>query len=230
MCVEQGYHNVNSFIFFCLFFFSSRRRHTRLRRDWSSDVCSSDLITNPDTVTLDNRTGDNISCRGMTLNCGHQELAHDFTVAHDLQGGILYNAEVVASGHGDKSERCVNAAHAGPQFGIGTSRDAPVDSLAHIGKGAINASPLRFKISLLGFALGDVQFDLCEITLELGELRKDLIDVPELFDALFLGGDFRSLGLGFGFLGLHLRREVSVLRSEERRVGKECRSRWSPSH
>src|SRR5271165_16049 len=29
------------FIFF--FFFSSRRRHTRFSRDWSSDVCSSDL-------------------------------------------------------------------------------------------------------------------------------------------------------------------------------------------
>src|SRR5690606_32455100 len=28
-----------------LFFFSSRRRHTRFSRDWSSDVCSSDLIT-----------------------------------------------------------------------------------------------------------------------------------------------------------------------------------------
>src|SRR5207245_1483503 len=27
-----------------LFFFSSRRRHTRCYRDWSSDVCSSDLI------------------------------------------------------------------------------------------------------------------------------------------------------------------------------------------
>src|SRR3989442_9553304 len=27
-----------------LFFFSSRRRHTRCGRDWSSDVCSSDLI------------------------------------------------------------------------------------------------------------------------------------------------------------------------------------------
>src|SRR5436309_8591880 len=26
-----------------LFFFSSRRRHTRFSRDWSSDVCSSDL-------------------------------------------------------------------------------------------------------------------------------------------------------------------------------------------
>src|SRR5205809_1968751 len=27
-----------------IFFFSSRRRHTRCSRDWSSDVCSSDLI------------------------------------------------------------------------------------------------------------------------------------------------------------------------------------------
>src|SRR5699024_12154323 len=27
------------------FFFSSRRRHTRSKRDWSSDVCSSDLLS-----------------------------------------------------------------------------------------------------------------------------------------------------------------------------------------
>src|SRR5690606_42068541 len=33
-----------------IFFFSSRRRHTRFSRDWSSDVCSSDL--NPAFVTL----------------------------------------------------------------------------------------------------------------------------------------------------------------------------------
>src|SRR5256885_12251511 len=31
----------------CLFFFSSRRRHTRLQGDWSSDVCSSDLRSPP---------------------------------------------------------------------------------------------------------------------------------------------------------------------------------------
>src|SRR5690606_7545057 len=30
--------------FLSFFFFSSRRRHTRFSRDWSSDVCSSDLI------------------------------------------------------------------------------------------------------------------------------------------------------------------------------------------
>src|SRR5207249_8881952 len=35
---------VSSFFFF---FFSSRRRHTRSKRDWSSDVCSSDLLSVP---------------------------------------------------------------------------------------------------------------------------------------------------------------------------------------
>src|SRR5699024_11291942 len=36
---------------FCLFFFvSSRRRHTRSKRDWSSDVCSSDLIGSAEKV------------------------------------------------------------------------------------------------------------------------------------------------------------------------------------
>src|ERR1039457_2113548 len=32
---------------FFFFFFSSRRRHTRLQGDWSSDVCSSDLVARP---------------------------------------------------------------------------------------------------------------------------------------------------------------------------------------
>src|SRR3989449_6560718 len=32
-----------------IFFFSSRRRHTRCSRDWSSDVCSSDLTTRSST-------------------------------------------------------------------------------------------------------------------------------------------------------------------------------------
>src|SRR5687768_17925993 len=33
----------SSLVIFFFFFFSSRRRHTRCSRDWSSDVCSSDL-------------------------------------------------------------------------------------------------------------------------------------------------------------------------------------------
>src|SRR5256885_8194635 len=37
----------------CFVFFSSRRRHTRLQGDWSSDVCSSDLC--PATSTTSSR-------------------------------------------------------------------------------------------------------------------------------------------------------------------------------
>src|SRR5205809_7755382 len=39
MFCEAGAHSRVWFFFF----FSSRRRHTRCSRDWSSDVCSSDL-------------------------------------------------------------------------------------------------------------------------------------------------------------------------------------------
>src|SRR5256885_14047601 len=35
-----------------LFFFSSRRRHTRLQGDWSSDVCSSDLTPSLTRVSI----------------------------------------------------------------------------------------------------------------------------------------------------------------------------------
>src|SRR5256885_6628253 len=40
-----------------LFFFSSRRRHTRLQGDWSSDVCSSDLeaLDRPSAISLAER-------------------------------------------------------------------------------------------------------------------------------------------------------------------------------
>src|SRR3712207_7552233 len=36
-----------TFLVYFIFFFSSRRRHTRYWRDWSSDVCSSDLVATP---------------------------------------------------------------------------------------------------------------------------------------------------------------------------------------
>src|SRR5687768_18378636 len=46
------------------FFFSSRRRHTRCSRDWSSDVCSSDLgLFGP-------RTLDVIHTRPVSSNIG----------------------------------------------------------------------------------------------------------------------------------------------------------------
>src|SRR5256885_17142802 len=49
------------------FFFSSRRRHTRLQGDWSSDVCSSDLIAAQDgcTIKLD-ASGAIVAATGVT--------------------------------------------------------------------------------------------------------------------------------------------------------------------
>src|SRR5699024_12089564 len=41
-------------LFVLFFFFSSRRRHTISKRDWSSDVCSSDLLTSLFSVVLHN--------------------------------------------------------------------------------------------------------------------------------------------------------------------------------
>src|SRR6476620_293652 len=39
------------------FFFSSRRRHTRYWRDWSSDVCSSDLTDQPSVGSIESGPG-----------------------------------------------------------------------------------------------------------------------------------------------------------------------------
>src|SRR2546426_5880175 len=69
------------------FFFSSRRRHTRLQGDWSSDVCSSDLWYNnvdvADFSTLDARAGVGYS-EGATnvrigVNGGRYWLDHEKT-------------------------------------------------------------------------------------------------------------------------------------------------------
>src|SRR5207245_8295864 len=50
--------------FFIFFFFSSRRRHTRCYRDWSSDVCSSDLAPRAGT----SRRGAARACSGASAS------------------------------------------------------------------------------------------------------------------------------------------------------------------
>src|SRR5205814_6147548 len=53
------------YLLFSLFFFSSRRRHTRCLSDWSSDVCSSDLVTqNLDPVAYNRAAWDREVDRG----------------------------------------------------------------------------------------------------------------------------------------------------------------------
>src|SRR5258705_13643206 len=45
-------------VYVCCFFFSSRRRHTRLVSDWSSDMCSSDLVRDGGVQSIEPRAFD----------------------------------------------------------------------------------------------------------------------------------------------------------------------------
>ena len=56
------------------------------------------------------------------------------------------------------------------------------------------------------------------------ELRQPLLEVLQDVDRLVLLGDVLELRHG------PPREAMAAARSEERRVGKECRSRWSPYH
>src|SRR3989449_2334089 len=68
-----------SFSFF--FFFSSRRRHTRCSRDWSSDVCSSDLaarVCDPAQRSLSPPESEAIPCIAGHLRPLHREVLRSF--------------------------------------------------------------------------------------------------------------------------------------------------------
>src|SRR5579885_3798954 len=57
------------------FFFSSRRRHTRSKRDWSSDVCSSDL-------TLPGGVNETMSVAGLQVDAASQRVTAKGTPVH----------------------------------------------------------------------------------------------------------------------------------------------------
>src|SRR2546426_2119296 len=62
----------------CVFFFSSRRRHTRLQGDWSSDVCSSDLKGNLVRVHEELvAAGAQLSYPALTAFCRRQGIGHE---------------------------------------------------------------------------------------------------------------------------------------------------------
>src|SRR5438046_8512678 len=59
-----SYEVILLFFHSIFFFFSSRRRHTRLVSDWSSDVCSSDLVFEAGSVLVGHGCAEEDARRG----------------------------------------------------------------------------------------------------------------------------------------------------------------------
>src|SRR5688500_1466806 len=70
-----------------LFFFSSRRRHTRLQGDWSSDVCSSDLKA---VYEVDKAAGSNKKITTAKIEFEGKEIPRSIDVVSD---GIIMSSE-----------------------------------------------------------------------------------------------------------------------------------------
>src|SRR2546422_903480 len=94
------------FIVSFFFFFSSRRRHTRCSRDWSSDVCSSDL--NQEWVNPHDP-----DARITKMKDGRTHLAHKAEHAVDLQTGAVLAVTLQEADQGDTTTIVETLAQAG---------------------------------------------------------------------------------------------------------------------
>src|SRR2546430_5223006 len=102
----------------CRFFFSSRRRHTRFDCDWSSDVCSSDL------VALQNKFRINaVACRFIDLVAAEIaiELVFVIVVASEIEAFTIWSKFLFFIQH--HQLRCAPwlawPPHVAPEFVIG---------------------------------------------------------------------------------------------------------------
>src|SRR5205085_6439799 len=106
-----------------MFFFSSRRRHTRFDCDWSSDVCSSDLMN----AALNGIPRDVVMRRfeeiiafaelqefvdqPVHFYSSGMYLRLAFSVAINMEPSILLADEILAVGDAVFQERCLRKVH-----------------------------------------------------------------------------------------------------------------------
>src|SRR5699024_12000467 len=99
------------------FFFSSRRRHTRSKRDWSSDVCSSDLTvytTADRSATKSPSTGERLSARGDR---------HRVDVHHRVRAPASGVAASLSRREGGRAEQRSEERRVGKEGGSGVGGD-----------------------------------------------------------------------------------------------------------
>src|SRR6266513_1683397 len=95
------------------FFFSSRRRHTRSKRDWSSDVCSSDL------KARNERSPRRFRQMYVDLEVALKSDAHDFEIAFEKRYLLLdWNLIVAAAAEAVTQELAQPGDHAAHTFRV----------------------------------------------------------------------------------------------------------------
>src|SRR3712207_4334777 len=198
------------------FFFSSRRRHTRYWRDWSSDVCSSDLTYLEWLASLpwSTSTEDHLD-----LKQGRKVLDRDHYDIDRVKDRIL---EFLAVRKLKPDARSSILCFVGPP-GVGKTS---------LGRSIAEAMGRKFE----RISVGGVR-DESEIR---GHRRTNIGALPgTIIRAMRDAGSNNPVlmideidKMGADFRGDPASAMLEVLdpeqnsRSEERRVGKECRSRW----
>src|SRR5256885_6838111 len=92
---DNGLSIYMEYILIVVFFFSSRRRHTRLQGDWSSDVCSSDLIRSPEMTSKAFAVSSATASRIFLEDCLMDFLNRFTTMTMTRAGGVTSKASLV---------------------------------------------------------------------------------------------------------------------------------------
>src|SRR2546422_6492586 len=200
------------------FFFSSRRRHTRCSRDWSSDVCSSDLPWAPPIPGL-------------------------------AQAGYLDNASAMALGRLPQSLIVIGASAVGLELAQMFARlGTPVTILEALPR-VVPAEDADIGNALADYLRSEGLDVYTDVRVDRVNRGSDGYEVQyhagsaartARAEQLLVAAGRRASTAGFGLdtIGVTLGTKGEIVvddflqttRSEERRVGKECRSRWAPYH
>src|SRR3712207_9238526 len=193
------------------FFFSSRRRHTRYWRDWSSDVCSSDLIWGA-TLTrwvsrATKRYGSAFLSVGrvqsptLVLIAERERERRAFVPVPYWELEVeLKNGEPFTVRH--QTERCEDETRARSAC-ENIAETARVEEVQQ--KSPTRRPPTPFNTTSFLTAAANIGISPSRAARIAEDLYTD------------------------GYIS-YPRTDNTVYRSEERRAGKECRSRWSPYH
>src|SRR2546426_6520457 len=229
---------VISFEYAFCFFFSSRRRHTRLQGDWSSDVCSSDLTRGRGERWV-------VATVGLALLAAVLAIRHQQAPARLRQAVVAIPErlalapdpvayDLFSRGRYEASRRSVASVGRAVAFFSESIRRDSTFAPAWAGLAAVLHNATRWGSPVRGVSRESLLTR--EISASDRALQLDSTGVDAWLTRASASEDVDPTSRGPALRAIHRALALDSLtavawdRSEERRVGKECRSRWSPYH